>query len=191
MIFPQHRVVAQLIKDADLTPDQAVEVARAMAGLQGTIAPEDFFLLGQDIAFGGGSLGPSAGNVSEIGIAITDVTRPTQFTLERVITNVDCNLSIILPTDLAAFGASNARLRDVNAQFVKPTAPLLAPRASVISATPAAFVGQFVAPLAAIASSVQLDFVCREGWGIAVSTSAVNTLLRAFFMWREKDLRLR
>jgi hypothetical protein len=190
VIFPPHRIVAQLVKDADLTIEEATVMARRMFGLQGTVAPEDFFHLGQDLAFGGASLIASAGNINQIGVAVTDVNRPVQVTLESLVTTSTADLFITLPSDLASFGAANARFRDTNMYLAKPSAPLAAPAASIITRTAAAAVGQFVGRIPA--NTVwRVESVLREGFGLTVVEATVGALLEASFLWREKQLRIR
>ncbi len=189
MIFPLHRIVAQLIKDGDMTHDHAVVQARRILGLQGTIAAEDFDLLGQQLGFGGLNLPVTAGQFNQVGVAVLDTSRPVQVTVEGYVADVLTDLYLTLPSDLASFGAANGRFRDTNRLIAKPTAPLLAPSASIISRTNAAIVGQFVGRIPPN-TFIRPDVILREGFGLVATDATIATVLECTFFWREKQLRV-
>jgi len=192
MIFPRHRIKEQLKTQADLTEEEAQAILATMAGYpQGTIAPEDFSVLGHRLIIGGHNLpAGGAGNFNQIGIQLQALSPPNPEILitERIVTLNPMEIRLIDPSSGAAFNLIFEFIyRDVrlfgktNVQNINDVVTMNQSNAIV----PGTFLGKVPA------GESELEMVLLPGWGIVLRNATANVADEATFHARTVDLRVK
>ncbi len=192
MIFPKHRIIEQLKKQADLTQEEATAVARLMASqAQGVIAPEDFSVLGHRLVRGGSTFnagGVGVFNQCGVGNFRTD---PSLVVVEKIYCDAVAHLYINTPLNL--YGTTAAYFMDQQLSF--PFWGLSPETTKILTLQSAVIVGNFSGMLIAGENNVRIVFreiaQGAQGLGIVAVAAVANVASKFAFEVREVDLRVR
>ncbi len=197
MIFPAHRIREQLKKQADLTEEESRAIGRSMVSqAQGVIATEDFFYLQHRLGVGGTFLAAGGiGNFNQIALR-NKATDPTEVIIRRIRFLNSMNVQLLFPADSGPMTVVGpGKLVDASF-YIGQTAggALNTPSGEILSRTAAGVLGVAIGMNIGTTGSftqLELDWVLREGWALALSDGVANQFTSVCFDWREVDLRVR